>query len=196
MDKARTHIRPAETPFLAAIRHMLRDIEATLPASFSGVVACYIVGGAAVHMHVGSRVSDNLDAVFRPPILLRETPTVTYHDGQHGTAGLALDRNYTDVLAMMHPDWEDDAWYWEAIGRLRVLVISPIDLAVSKVVRFADNDVLDISQLAMAGLIAADDFAARCAEAIDYYVGDLTFVRMNVATAADLIRQCTPTPTP
>jgi len=184
-----------ETPFAGAIRRLLATIERSFPPSYRGVVRCTLVGGCAVHLYTGYRVSDDMDAKFDPGILLSETPVVTYEDAG-GAAAVALDRNYTDILAMMHPDWQQDALPWENLGRLHVSVISPLDLAVSKVARFADNDRLDIIQLARAGLVSAGAFAARCAEAIDYYVGDLTFVRLNVAEATDLIRKCSPGTSP
>lgn len=176
-----------DSVFTDAVKRLIRTVEATFPPSFAGTVRCHIVGGCAVHLYTGYRASEDLDALFRPGIVLADTPVATYTDEGGRTAAVVLDRNYTDVLAVMHPDWVEDCWEWERFGRVEATVISPVDLAVSKVARFADNDRLDIAHLAGAGLLEASDFERRVQEALEYYVGDTTFVRYNVAEATGLI---------
>lgn len=194
---------PAKTPlpvvapntaFIGAVRDLLTGIEASFAPSFQGVVRCYLVGGCAAHIYTAHRTSGDMDAKFEPGIVLPETPVANYVGAEGQVASLMLDRNYSDVFGVMHPDWQQDARPWERFGRLRAYVISPLDLAVSKVSRFQDNDRLDIMELASAGLIAAPEFEQRCTEAMDYYVGDLTFVKYNIREAVELIRQCTPSP--
>lgn len=175
--------------FTDAVRRLIRTVEATLPASFTGTVRCHIVEGCAVHLYTGYRASEDLDALFRPGVVLAETPVVTYTDEGGKPAAIVLDRNYTDVLAVMHPDWVEDCWEWERFGRVEAVVISPVDLAVSKVARFADSDRLAIVHLAGAGLLEAGVFEGRVREAMEYYVGDTRFVRYNVAEAAEVIRE-------
>lgn len=193
-SQSRVKVDAPETAFVGAVRALLTGIEASFPTTFKGIVRCYLVGGCAVHLYTGYRVSGDMDAKFEPGILLPDTPITTYQGSDGELASLVLDRNYTDVLAMMHPNWQADARPWERFGRIEAMVISPVDLAISKVARFADNDRLDICQLASHGLLSVGEFQARCAEAMDYYVGDLTFVRYNVSDAVALIERCTPTP--
>lgn len=186
-DANRQRVRASETPFIRAMRELLSGVEATFPEDFEGIVDCYLVGGCAVHLYTKYRVSGDINAVFSRRLLLREVPISRYEDSDGNQKALVLDRNYTDVLAMMHPDWMDDAWEWESIGRIRARVISPLDLAVSKVARYTGNDEEDIAQLAMAGLIKAGPFIERCKEAEGYYIGDMRFVRHNIKDAADHI---------
>jgi hypothetical protein len=66
-------------------------------------------------------------------------------------------------------------------------VLSPLDLAVSKIGRWLGNDMSDIRQLAAAGLINAADVEARCNEALDYYIGNLEMIRYNLRDAFEVI---------
>jgi hypothetical protein len=63
----------------------------------------------------------------------------------------------------------------------------PIDLAVSKLSRFADQDREDILLLAREGLIDSASLRKRAEEALAGYVGDLNSVRNSIAIACRLI---------
>jgi hypothetical protein len=58
--------------------------------------------------------------------------------------------------------------------------IAPLDLAVSKISRFSEQDQADIHSLADAGLIAHDKLRAHALEALDYYVGNTAWVRGTI----------------
>lgn len=62
-------------------------------------------------------------------------------------------------------------------------MFSPVDLAVSKISRFSDQDRQDIVDLASRRLVGADDLKTRSEAALDYYVGDKTAVRRNLSLA-------------
>ncbi len=72
-------------------------------------------------------------------------------------------------------------------GNIVILVMDPVDLAVSKVARFSDRDREDIRQLAAQGLVDPLLFAERMEEALDYYVGDTTFVRRTFEEAKEIV---------
>ncbi|WP_457833067.1 DUF6036 family nucleotidyltransferase, partial [Staphylococcus aureus] len=68
-----------------------------------------------------------------------------------------LDTNYNSSFALMHEDYLDDAIPIDlGVDQIRVHVLSPVDLAVSKIARFADNDKEDIAALVRLGLTSAD----------------------------------------
>ena len=141
-------ITAPDSAFTGAVRRLIRAVEATFPPGFSGTVRCHVVGVCAIHLYTGYRASEGLDVLFRPGLVLADTPVATYTDESGRTSAVVLDRNYTDVLAVMHTDWIEDCWAWEQFGRVEAVVIAPVDLAVSKVARFADSDRLDIAHLA------------------------------------------------
>lgn len=185
-------LRLPNTPFMEAVTNILRELDAkTIPEKFDGVVDAFLVGGAAVHIYTQYRVSGDLDAAFSHRLFIPNPPVMFYeHNGAREL--VRLDNNYTEVLALMHPDWKDEAIEADKIGRIQIKIISPTDLAVSKVGRLADNDRMDITELASAGLIDADAFEQRCNEALSYYVGHPSFVEYNIRDAVEIVRSCSP----
>ncbi len=71
-------------------------------------------------------------------------------------------------LALIHPDYEQDAVDLDSVlsDRLRVRVLSPVDLALSKLARWGARDQSDVETLARAGLLSADALRARADEAL------------------------------
>ena len=66
------------------------------------------------------------------------------------------------------------------LGRVQVRVLSPVDLAVSKIGRYADPDQADIQSLWDCGLLTADDFRKRVTESLAYYVGDTEWIEARL----------------
>lgn len=87
----------------------------------------------------------------------------------------------------MHPDYEQDSKEWQGIGNeqriVKLRVIAPVDLALSKISRFSEQDREDIMTLAKLGLINAAAVRDRAKEAMKYYVGNKT----PVLTSIDLV---------
>jgi hypothetical protein len=58
------------------------------------------------------------------------------------------------------------------LSPLRVLIASPVDLAISKLGRGTEQDVSDIFALLRTGFILAAEFERLALQAIDCYVGN------------------------
>lgn len=69
----------------------------------------------------------------------------------------------------------------------RLNVLHPLDLALSKVARFADHDRADIAALATLGVFDADALLRLGEEALAYAVGNPTFARLNLRDAAEIV---------
>ena len=91
----------------------------------------------------------------------------------------------------MHEDAQDDSipLALEGIdtGVLDVRVLTPVDLAVSKLGRFSEQDRADIAALARRGIVNAADLERRANEALDTYVGDTQRLRGSIASAVKII---------
>lgn len=187
MSQPPTVTRP-DTPFMDAVEQVLARLDQTIPQDFQGTVIAYLVGGVAVHVYTNWRTSQDIDATFSHRILVPRSIVVTYDDaGERRT--VRLDPNYTDAIALLHPNWQDEAIPFERVGRIEMRVISPTDLAVAKIGRFQGNDIADIDQLARHGWIDADTVERRCLEALEYYVGGTEFIRHNIRDAVEMIRE-------
>jgi len=174
-----------------------RELAARIAASLSDVaqsalpIRMYVAGGAALHFHTGERVSVDVDATFSRRIALPDGLDVAYRD-EDGTARLLyFDRQYNDSLGLMHENAQDDSIPLALQGIdprvLDVRILAPVDLAVSKLGRFSEQDRADIAALARRGLVNASDLERRAIEALDAYVGDTQRLRGSIAGAVQIV---------
>jgi hypothetical protein len=155
------------------------------------VIVC-ISGGAAMHFYTGGRFSKDIDAKFLARVLLDPADTqVAYRDADGRARLLYLDTQYSDTFALIHDHAYDDARPIRLEGvsprRLDVRLLTPLDLAVSKLSRFATDDQNDIRALAAAGLIDAAALRKRAEEALPGYVGNLERLRNSIDLACRII---------
>jgi hypothetical protein len=174
-----------------------RELAARIAASLKDVppralpIRMYVAGGAALHFHTGERVSVDVDAVFSRRIALPDGLEVAYRDEDGSARLLYFDRQYNDTLGLMHEDAQDDSIPLELEGIdshvLDVRVLTPVDLAVSKLGRFSGQDRADIAALARRDLLSATNLENRALEALEIYVGDTQRLRGNIASAVRIV---------
>jgi len=155
------------------------------------VVVC-VAGGAALHFYTGSRYSNDIDATIMARVLLDPQDLQVAYRGNDGHARLLyFDTQYNDSFALRHQDAYDDALPLKLAGvdarRLTVKLLRPLDLAVSKLSRFSQQDQLDIAALARNGLIDAKTLRARAVSALPDYVGNLDRIKTSINIAARLV---------
>lgn len=179
----------ASKEYIAAFREIVSRIAHAL----SGVtrrsqpVRMYVAGGAAMHLYTGERVSEDIDAVFSRRIALPEDLEVAYRDADGGARLLYFDRQYNDTLGLLHDQAHQDsvALSLEGIDPrvMEVRLLSPLDLAVSKVGRLSQVDRDDIALLVRRGLVDPAELRKRSGEAMSGYIGDLTRLRNSIEIA-------------
>lgn len=178
--------RHAKREYVEAFRELVQRIAEPLASMPKRVlpIQMYVAGGAAMHFYTGERISLDIDAAFSHRIALPENLEVAYRDTDGAARMLYLDRNYSDTLALLHEDAYDDsvALTLDGINAkvLDVRLLSPVDLAVSKVGRFAEHDRNDIAALARHGLISSKALRERAEEALGGYVGAIDRVRGSI----------------
>jgi len=159
-------------------------------------IQMYVAGGAALHFHTGERVSVDVDAVFSRRVVLPDRLDVAYRDEDGAARLLYFDRQYNDTLGLMHEDAYVDSLPLTLPGIdsrvLDVRILTPLDLAVSKLGRFSEQDRADIAALARRKLIDPTRLESRATEALGGYVGDTTRLRGSIASAKKIIAANTP----
>lgn len=175
----------------------LAEIAGRIGASLGGVapaelpIRMYIAGGTALHLHTGERVSNDIDAAFSHRIALPEDLEVAWRDVDGSPRLLYFDRNYNDTFALLHEDAYDDSLPLSLPGVdstvLDVRLLSPLDLAVSKLSRFSEQDRDDIAALARLGLVEAAGLRLRAEEALGGYVGDIARLQHTIDIACGMI---------
>lgn len=178
--------RRAFNQVLSRVQDQLKGAQ---PAAFP--IRMYVAGGAALHLLTGERVTEDIDATFSKKVLLPEDIEVSYRDPDGRARLMYLDRNYNDSLGLLHERAYEDSKPIEIPGidkrLVEVRVLSAVDLAVSKLARFTDQDRQDIELLAKKGLIDSRSLRERATEALHGYVGDAAPVRTSIDVACRLI---------
>lgn len=147
-------------------------------------VNVYLAGGMAVHLYTGNRFTTDVDAEFDTRLLLPADLSVTAKLENGKDQLIFLDTNYSPTFALMHEDYQIDALPVDiGTAMLRLHVLSPVDLAVSKLSRLAVNDQEDIAALVRAGLTSSGGIASRAREALSGYVGNATTLLSHLDTA-------------
>lgn len=184
------HVRPE---FLAAFSELAGRIANTLTTVPKRTlpIRMYVAGGAALHFYTGHRLSDDIDASFSHRIALPDDLEVSYK-GADGTAELLyFDRQYNDTLGLLHEDAYDDSIPLTLNGidpgLLDVRLLSPLDLAVSKLGRFSEQDRDDIVALARLKLVNSGGLRKRAQAAIAGYVGDTNRVQGTIEVACRIL---------
>jgi hypothetical protein len=179
--------------YLAAFTELIKRIAAplselprrTLP------IKMYVAGGAAMHFYTGVRISKDVDAVFSKRIALPSDLEVAYQDPDGAARLLYFDRQYNDTFALMHEDAHDESVPLTLkqidASILDVRLISPLDLAVSKISRFSSQDRDDIISLAKHGLIKSAGLHQRAEQAMANYVGNLDTLKSAIDLACRIV---------
>lgn len=182
-----------DAEYLRAFTAIMSRIERALGAKRPRrpVVAC-VAGGAALHFYTGSRVSKDIDAKIMARVLLDPKDLQVAYRGQDGHARLLyFDTQYNDTFALLHEHAYDDALPLPLPGidsrRLQVRLLTPLDLAVSKMSRWSEQDQLDVLELARGRLIGPAALRKRALEALPNYVGNRQRIENTIEIACHRI---------
>lgn len=182
-----------------ALAHGLRELFQKLAVrlALDKPLKVYLAGGMAVHLYTANRVTTDVDAEFGGRVLLPNDLMVEINLEDGSPQVIYLDTNYNSTFALMHEDYQHDAIAVDlGVDKLQVYVLAPVDLAVSKIARFTENDRQDIEALVRLGLTTADDIERRATHALVGYVGGQAMVRTNLRDAVALARATKPTNQP
>jgi len=183
---------------LEAMREIVERVSSRVRQEQS--VNAFLGGGTATFLHLSrvrqslalqARHSDDADIHFEQRLLLHDDIVVRYLDTKKHERVIVLDRTYSIDIGLRHPDCLEDAEYLFTTenGRAHLYVLSPLDLAVTKVGRFQHHDQLDIRLLARAGTLNADSFEKRALEALDNLATSTAMAQIHIDEAVVMIRE-------
>jgi len=170
------------TALAKGLHDLFKQLEQRL--SLSKPLTVYLAGGMAVHLYTANRVTTDVDAEFSGRIIIPNDLMVeiTLEDGSPQL--IYLDTNYNSTFALMHEDYQDDAIPVDlGLEHIQIRVLSPVDLAVSKIARLADNDREDIQALVRLGLTTANEIEQRAKSALEGYIGGQAMLMVNLRDA-------------
>jgi len=172
-----------------AMDKLLAKILEDFPGRLDIPARAYIAGGTATYLYTGQRIPSSLHIEFSRKVLVSADLLVEYVDDDGQNRALKFDHNYNPKFALMHEKYTEKAFYLgspNADPRLEVFVLSPLDLAVSKIARFSDTDRLDIASLAERGLITAEQLEEHAKESLSDYIGNHKFIQHNIEAAVQI----------
>lgn len=169
-----------ETPLGAAVCKLFSRILPLLKGAPPGTVKVYIFGGCAVHLLTHYRGSNDIDAEVEAANLVRAQDLLAVfsmpeeYEDQGWWREVYLDYRYNNALGPLHEDYRERAipiHGFSEICPLHVFVTAGVDVAISKLGRFSDQDHRDIQKLIESGRVDVKQFIELATEAIDYAVG-------------------------
>jgi hypothetical protein len=172
------------TPLAQALISLLRGVAQELSEYPGGAVKIIIFGGCAVHLYTGHRVSSDIDAEIFETIslsghdaatLLAEFPEEFFDTDSGRTLELNWDLGFTTTLGPLHEDYLERGIRMSEFpdgSPIHVYVAAPVDVAISKLGRAQEHDLLDIAAMLRKGLIDVEELRRLADQAIDCYVGN------------------------
>ena len=175
--------------FKDAVWSMMESIAKNIPDIHrSSPVKAYLTGGAAIHFYTQMRVSDDVDVILSNSVQIPQDLVVLWLNQEGNIEQIAYDYNYNPTLGLLHESYEDRATLVKTIdGKFQIYVLHPIDLIISKLVRFAANDESDIKAMVEQGCVDKQQLAELANDAINVGVGfNPKHVRLHLEWVLDM----------
>lgn len=137
-----------ENSFKNAIYKMMDIIGEQIPNNVAYPIKAYITGGCAVHFYTNNRVSDDVDLILSHRVKIPDDLSVVWLDEHKNINQIYYDYTYNSTFGLLHEDFEDRAELIKTIDdKFEIYILSPIDLIITKISRYASNDEEDINNI-------------------------------------------------
>lgn len=178
--------------FTEAIMQMMEEIAKHIPDSRKQTpVKAYLTGGGAVHYYSNKRVSDDIDLIMQYVVKIPDDLFITWINEDGMIEEVHYDYTYNSTFGLLHEDYEDRATNLAIIdGKFEINLLSPEDLIISKLVRFASKDEEDIKDIIKTGKVNKEKLYELAKDAINVGVGfQKNFVEINLDIVMDICNQ-------
>jgi len=177
------------TSFKEAIIEMMEEIAKAIPDSHKQTpVKAYLTGGGAVHYYCNSRVSDDVDLIMQYTVKIPEDLFVVWLNKEGTLEQVHYDYTYNSTFGLLHEDYEDRAIHMTTIDdKFEISLLSPEDLIISKLIRFAQNDEEDIQNIIKTGKVDKELLHELAKDAISVGVGfQKNYVKINLEQVMEM----------
>ncbi len=178
--------------FTEAIMQMMEEIAKCIPnAHKQAPVKSYLTGGAAVHFYCNKRVSDDVDIIMQYVVAIPDDLFVIWVNEDGLLEEVHYDYTYNSTFGLLHEDYEDRATHLLTISdKFEINLLSPEDLIISKLVRFASKDEEDIKGIIETGKVNKEKLYELAKDAISVGVGfQKSYVEINLDIVMDICDQ-------
>lgn len=111
-------------------------------------VKAYIAGGVAVYLYTHARVSDDIDMhIYNKIENFPQDLYITWNENGEKRQ-LAYDYTYHEGFGLKQEDFDKRLQYYKTVDeKIEIYLLHPLDLIISKILRFEENDEADIKEL-------------------------------------------------
>ena len=167
------------TPLALGLHKLFAELAPML--QLSRPVDVYLAGGMAIHLYTGDRLTSDVNAEFSARVHVPSDLLVEVRLEDGSMQSIYLDIGYNPSFVLRHDDHRNDAIPVELdTAYLRLHVLSPVDLALSKIARYSEIDRNDIRALVQLRLVTAADLGQRARDAMENYIGGSETVDRNL----------------
>jgi hypothetical protein len=153
-------------------------------------VKVWIAGGMAVNLYTGTRPTGDIDAEFSIRLYIPDDVYVEIRLEDGSSRPIWLDKNYNPMFALLHENYQHDSIKIDlGLKDFDIYVLSPVDLVLSKIVRFSETDQGDIQSLASVCLFTEEEVEKRARDALSAYPGSKNMIEYNLKDALATIRR-------
>ncbi|MEO1673719.1 MAG: DUF6036 family nucleotidyltransferase [Cyanobacteria bacterium J06631_2] len=191
-----------ETAFSQAIFQMFENLDTYLEKNHDDLpqeaVKVYLFGGCAIHLHIGNRASNDVDAELEPIQKLKPLATlenaikaVGFDDEDGDYCMLDFDGNFNPTIVPIHPDYKQRSSLLHTTKSklVSLYLVSAVDIAVSKLGRFESVDREDIINLFQNNMFTIEDFRETAEEAKKYCGVATDKLEFSINMAIDILKE-------
>lgn len=178
--------------FTEAIMQMMEEIAKCIPdVHKQAPVKAYLTGGSAVHFYSNKRVSDDVDIIMQYAVVIPDDLFIVWINEDGLLEEVHYDYTYNSTFGLLQEDYEDRATHLVTINdKFEINLLSPEDLIISKLVRFASKDEEDIIDIIKTGKVNSEKLYELAKDAINVGVGfQKKFVSTNLDIVMDICNQ-------
>lgn len=187
-NKGDTSLRNAVSTIVSRISDSLPDLKEP--------VKMFLAGDLAVNFYTGYIPTTDFttQATFSRRLLINPNDLIVSFVGSNQLKKIVyFDANYNTNFSLIHPDFENDSF--RVLGdefksdKLQLHLISPVDLVLSKLARFKDNDREHVIAFALDKLVTTKLLNSRANEALECHLGNTDKLLFNLKEASKRINE-------
>lgn len=157
-----------------ALREMMEIISERVPQGHKkkDSVEIYIAGGIATYFYSATRVSKDVDAILSHGVKIPKKLSVYWVNEDEKVEELVYDHGFISLGGILPEGYESRAYLqYEIDNKLKVYILAPEDLILSKLIRFADHDEQDIKSIIASSYVNKNKFKKMANDYIEVGVG-------------------------
>lgn len=175
-----------DTPLVRGVFLLFQELEARL--ELSEPVNVLIVGGIAMGCYSETRIACDVDVQFFSRILIPQDLVIEVDLGGGLLQPLYFDVGHNPNRSLMHQDYLRDAIPLDlGLDFIRVKLLAPVDLVVSKIARLSEVDRRDIAELVRLGLVTPNAITRRASEAMGDCICNISVINGQLQTVLELV---------